>query len=135
MQPATVERENILKSLRNADAACQFFYTALQITMRRGIRQRRCAYASGIRGNLLRQYRAIRRRHLWRIFAICRLQKSRFTSSKPSIFAVASCTKFIRICTTSFARYCPSFPPFRNAFLRRGCRGNRFFEHEAVPPA
>ena len=38
--------------------------------------------------------------------AICRLQKSRFTPSKPSIFAIASCTKFIHICTTSFARYC-----------------------------
>ena len=82
----------------------------------------------------LRQYRTIRRRHLWRILRIrqpCQinelarlvasdpgtlrvpvracLQKSRFTPSKPSIFAIASCTKFIHICTTSFARYCLYF--------------------------
>jgi hypothetical protein len=38
--------------------------------------------------------------------AICFLQKSRFTSSKPSVSAIASDTKFIAHRTTSFVRYC-----------------------------
>ena len=40
--------------------------------------------------------------------AICFLQKSRFTSSKPSISAIASDKKCIRHRTNSFVRYCPS---------------------------
>ena len=39
--------------------------------------------------------------------AICFLQKSRFTSSKPSISAIASDKKCIRHRTNSFVRYCP----------------------------
>ena len=38
--------------------------------------------------------------------AICFLQKSRFTSSKPSISAIASDKKCIRHRTNSFVRYC-----------------------------
>ena len=38
--------------------------------------------------------------------AICFLQKSRFTSSKPSISAIASYKKCIRHRTNSFVRYC-----------------------------
>ena len=45
--------------------------------------------------------------HLTNAFsAICCLQKSRFTASKPSIFAIASDEKFIRQPTTSFVRCC-----------------------------
>ena len=39
--------------------------------------------------------------------ATCFLQKSRFTSSKPSISAIASDKKCIRHRTNSFVRYCP----------------------------
>ena len=41
--------------------------------------------------------------------AICFLQKSRFTSSKPSISAIASDKKCIRHRTNSFVRYCLRF--------------------------
>ena len=104
----------------------------------------------------IRQYRAIRRRHLWRILRTrqpCQinelarlvasdpgtlrvpvracLQKSRFTPSKPSIFAIASCTKFIHICTTSFVRYClyrrkKESPP-------RVLRSGRHFKRKSLP--
>ena len=40
--------------------------------------------------------------------AICFLQKSRFTSSKPSISAIASYKKCIRHRTNSFVRDCPN---------------------------
>ena len=42
--------------------------------------------------------------------AICFLQKSRFTSSKPSISAIASDKKCIRHRTNSFVRYCLKIP-------------------------
>ena len=41
--------------------------------------------------------------------AICGMQISRFTSSKPSKFAFASDEKSIRRPTTSFVRYGPKF--------------------------
>ena len=47
--------------------------------------------------------------------AICFLQKSRFTSSKPSISAIASDKKCIRHRTNSFVRYC------LNTFVIRCC--------------
>ena len=40
--------------------------------------------------------------------AICFLQKSRFTSSKPSISAITSYKKCIRYRTNSFVRDCPN---------------------------
>ncbi|MFR2084466.1 MAG: hypothetical protein ACLS7A_12140, partial [Christensenellales bacterium] len=50
--------------------------------------------------------------------AICFLQKSRFTSSKPSISAIASDKKCIRHRTNSFVRYCLKATPHNSAARR-----------------
>ena len=50
--------------------------------------------------------------------AICFLQKSRFTSSKPSISAIASDKKCICHRTNSFVRYCLKATPHNSAARR-----------------
>ena len=60
--------------------------------------------------------------------AICFLQKSRFTSSKPSKSAIASDEKFIRLRTNSFVRYCLKW-----CGQRPPC-AKRTFPRRAFPP-
>ncbi len=60
--------------------------------------------------------------------AICFLQKSRFTSSKPSISAIASDKKCIRHRTNSFVRYCPKKLPSRKQFFEKA--GNSLVDSE-----
>lgn len=56
--------------------------------------------------------------------AICFLQKSRFTSSKPSISAIASDKKCIRHRTNSFVRYCLRAIPHKERTAKRS--GKRY---------
>ena len=78
---------------------CLWYFLSIQITSCR-------SFHAATGGFCLRQYRTFVGSAGDAFSAICFLQKSRFTSSKPSISAIASDEKCIRHRANSFVQYC-----------------------------